>query len=211
MRRLSSEKMLLPTREYCERLFERYKVPAHIKRHCVKVNQVAIFLAKKLKEPVDIELVDRLSLLHDLMKATALKELKKDERFGAPEPTKEELAMWKSLKEKYHGMHETEIAHEILKDKYPEFAKAMLEEGKRDVPIKSKRIEAQIVQYADWRVFQETIISLKERIADLSNRYKAVHEKEGLNKWKAMQRDILEFEKELFKKLDFKPEDLSLE
>ena len=99
--------MKLPPRDYCEKLFYDYKVPINIRKHCFKVNQAAVFLAKKLQdENIDIELIDRLTLIHDLMKAVTLDELKEDPRFNAPKPTEEELEMWKTLKEKYKDLRE---------------------------------------------------------------------------------------------------------
>ena len=117
--------MKLPPREELEQMFDKYKIMINIKRHCEKVNQIAVFLAKKLKEAgedVDVEFVDRSSLIHDLMKSVMLKELKKDDRFNAPEPTDEQLEMWKQLKEKYSwAKHESEILHDMFKNEYPEY------------------------------------------------------------------------------------------
>ena len=181
--------MLLPPRDYCEQLFYKYKVPEHIRRHCNKVNQVAIFLANRMKEELDIGLIDRLALLHDLMKAVTFKELKKD-RFRNADPSDEELVMWKSLKNKYDGKKETEIAYDILKDDYPEFAKVILEEGEFDKPLKEKQRENQIVMYADYRVLAEEVIPLKERIEDLNIRYKELHAQVGQDKWETRKKEI---------------------
>jgi len=63
--------MNLPTKEQSLQYFEDYVVPRNIYRHCLVVREVANFLAKKLSESdvkINKELVDRVSLLHDLFK-----------------------------------------------------------------------------------------------------------------------------------------------
>ena len=50
----------LPTQQQCLDYFEEYKVPENIQRHCLKVQEVAVFLAGKLKNSgvkINIELV----------------------------------------------------------------------------------------------------------------------------------------------------------
>ncbi|MBI5392304.1 hypothetical protein HZA96_00405 [Candidatus Woesearchaeota archaeon] len=200
-----------PTREYCEQLFKEYKVPYNIKIHCYKVNQVAVFLAKKLSESgqdIDIVLVDRLSLLHDLMKAVALKKLDKNPLFKA-DPTAEEIAMCEKLKKQYAGMHETQITSAILKDKYFEFAKCIENEGDSSIFTSEKRVEEQIVHYSDWRVFVDEIIPLQQRIDDLFKRYNGKIMIRGLKLWKKRVADEFAVEKQIFNKLAIKPDDLS--
>jgi len=61
--------MTTPTKEQCYELFKKYNTPANVIKHSEAVNKVAVFLAKKLKQAgvsINIELVDRASLLHDL-------------------------------------------------------------------------------------------------------------------------------------------------
>ena len=62
---------MIPTREDCHHLMEKYKVPIGVKKHCQAVNTLAVFLAKSLKASgvdIDVDLVDAASLLHDLVR-----------------------------------------------------------------------------------------------------------------------------------------------
>ncbi|MDP3640566.1 MAG: HD domain-containing protein, partial [Nanoarchaeota archaeon] len=64
--------MILPTEQQCLDYFDKYKVPKNIFRHCLKVREVAVFLAEEWEKQgraVDKEFVTCLALLHDLFKA----------------------------------------------------------------------------------------------------------------------------------------------
>ena len=93
--------MNIPSREECLKLFEKYHVPENIQLHCKTVNKVGVFLAKLLKEKeveVDIDLVDRLTLTHDLMKANSF-ELIEEPEFKCY-PTEEQIVFWREFREK---------------------------------------------------------------------------------------------------------------
>ncbi len=202
--------MKLPSKEYCKQLFDDYKVPKNIRLHCEKVNQIAVFLSEKLVEvgqKLDVELVDRLSLLHDLMKAVALKQLDKNPTFKS-DPTVAELKMREKLLQQYKGMHETQITSSILKHEFPEFAKIIENEGNSAIFTSQKSFEEQIVHYADWRVFVDDIIPLQQRIDDLLKRYNDKIISRGLDIWQKRAADEFMVEKRIFQKLSIKPEDL---
>lgn len=63
----------LPSREECYQLFQKYSTPENVINHCETVNHVAVFLASKLKAEnvaIDVELVDKASLLHDIARTS---------------------------------------------------------------------------------------------------------------------------------------------
>jgi len=69
--------MNLPTKEQCQGLFEKYKMPANIVNHSKTVEKAAVFLAEKFVEAgtaVNLDLVSRASLLHDIDKTETIKE-----------------------------------------------------------------------------------------------------------------------------------------
>ncbi len=60
---------LIPKKEECLSLLEQYKTPAHVVRHCHKVNEVALKIANALKEKgfdMNLELLEAAALLHDI-------------------------------------------------------------------------------------------------------------------------------------------------
>ena len=68
--------MKIPTREECEKLWDENNVPENVRKHMIMVNKAAMFLGKKLKEAgeeIDLELLDKASLLHDLDKIPTLR------------------------------------------------------------------------------------------------------------------------------------------
>src|SRR3989338_4714643 len=100
--------IILPSEEQLLQYFEDYKVPRNILQHCLCVQKTALFLAKRLKLkhiPINVDLVLCAALLHDLFKAVAI-DLTKQSKFHSYQPSAEELAMWKQLREKYPNMYE---------------------------------------------------------------------------------------------------------
>ncbi len=205
--------MKLPSRERAEHYFEEFHVFENVKNHCTMVNKVAVLLAKKLQqggEKIDLELVDRLSLLHDLFKAIVIKNLGPDPKFKCS-PTTEQMEFWKKMQTRFVGKHETEIFSEIFYKEFSDFAALMLHYGDHDILTSQKSREEQIVHYADWRVFLDTIVSLKERTDDLVVRYKkkigTLPEKK--KQWEKRVADEFAVEESIFEKLDITPEELA--
>jgi hypothetical protein len=199
--------MILPTEEECLAYFEEYKVPGNIKKHCLCVTRVAVFLAKQLNEAgisINVDLVNRAALLHDLFKVVTLKTLEPSEQYH-PEPySEEETVMWKELREKYPNMWESQVAEVVFKDRFPELAVTV---GNSSDPHKdNKTWEELIVHYADFRIMQENIVLLDERLAYLRNRYPS--EDGGWDKHTIVMK---EDEKKIFNKLGFEPEELKTE
>ena len=70
--------MNLPTKEISLQYFDDYVVPRNIYKHCLAVREVANFLAKELSEAgieMNLELIDRVALLHDLFKVVTFENL----------------------------------------------------------------------------------------------------------------------------------------
>ncbi len=205
--------MRLPTREQAEAYFDDFHVPDNFKNHCFLVNKAAVFLAEELKavgEHIDLDLVDILSLLHDLFKPAALEKFETDPHFKCY-PTKRQIEFWEEMKKKYKAKHETALFAEVFQDEFPNFAKLMLHYGNHDIFTSKKSREEQIVHYADWRVHCDTIVSLKDRTDDLLIRYQKKIEGNngGLALWQNRVADECAVEFSIFHKLKIKPEQLA--
>ncbi len=195
--------MKLPSEEQSLHYFEEYKVPGNIKAHCLRVRDVSRYLAEQLSlagESVNVVFADRLGLFHDLFKAVALAELKPN-RFHAYVPSLEEIEMWKKLKEKYRGMYEGEIAYLVFKKDYPRLAVALKNVSNPHAPQDSW--EEKTVHYADWRVFQDKIVPIGERLVYLRERYPRTDDA-----WDLFAERIKELESEIFSRLSFTPDEL---
>lgn len=157
--------MKLPTRKQCFELMKKYEMPENIIKHSLIVNKLSVSLAKKLKdrgEDVNIDLVDRASLLHDIGK---IFEIRKTKSGG------------------WHG----EIGYKILKrEGFPEIAvitrKHVLSYFLRG---KFNTWEEKIIQYADDRVNHDKIVTLNERFKYLLKRYGI--SKTSLNQFKKIK------------------------
>ncbi|MBI2147102.1 hypothetical protein HYU19_01335 [Candidatus Woesearchaeota archaeon] len=201
----------LPSIEQALALFDEYKVPKNIKAHCQKVSEVATFIARKMERRgmvIDVELVRIGAALHDWMKAATLERLEETKQFGCT-PTPEEKAIWKKIRARFAGKHEGEIAAELLQDKYPQLAAFL---RKKDAimiaPDAPQSWELRMVHYADWRVLGDTIVSLQERMDDMSQRYAVKIATRGPAWWTMTQQKELESEAMICTAAGITPKDI---
>lgn len=195
--------MNLPTEEQCLQYFDEFKVPSNIKNHCLKVRDVALFIAKQLKEngsEINLDLVNSVALLHDLFKVVTINDLPPN-KFYNFEFSGDELQMREHLREKYKDMHECDVAYLFFKDKFPELAKSL--KYVSNTFNEDKKIEEEVAHYADWRILNNQIILLDNRLTDLKSRYG-----DGDGFWDSRVKIVLETEKRLFSQLNFNPEEL---
>ena len=194
----------LPSEEEGLQYFEDYKVPGNIKAHCLRVRDVSRFLAGELHKQgiaVNVPFADRLGLFHDLFKVAVLPELKPN-KFHTYQFSDDEIKMWEILRERYPQMYEGEIAYLVFRDIYPELAISLKRvSNPRETDFSW---EEKIVHYADWRVFQDRIVSMKERVAYLRERYPG-HE----DAWNLFLAKMNTIETTLFALLSFPAEELA--
>lgn len=205
--------MKLPSRIYCEELFEKYAVPAPIRRHCEAVARVGVFLGERLlqaKVCVDNDLIEIGCRLHDAFKAASLKELIPCPEWGYS-PSRRELEIWSELRSRFNNTHETMIAAQILNEEFPDFSKFVSLIGSTGNPsYLSGGMELKIVHYADWRVQFDKIISFDERLNYLCETYKDSWIKSGIP-WDKRYIEEKSLENEIFTHLSFAPDDLAAE
>ena len=205
----------LPTRKECFNLLKEYAVPSHIVEHSLAAMKLAVFLAKRLKEKgvaIDIELVDRACLLHDIVRPSDFQEsvYSKFEK----NITDQQKAKWKQIRAKYKTVPHEYAAYEILKDKYPELALAVKKHrymALLDEKEKPSTWEEKLVYYADKRVMHEKIVPLKERLAEGHKRNAHLHGSEAQSKINTAKVDplIYKLEKEIFNKIGLDPVEIT--
>ncbi len=208
----------LPTQSQCLSYFDQYKVPKNILAHCKAVQEVSVFMAQEIQKsqklqklqkkphpPPNIEFVRALSILHDLFKAVTLKELNPHHKYHPYPYNDQEIAMWRTLRERFTGKYEGEIAYEIFHKEFPQLAASLHKASAPGIHVNEKTFEENLVHYVDWRVFKTDIIPLKDRLVYLREMYptaKLRHEEE---------QEMIQFETEIFSHLPFAPQDLKPE
>ena len=168
---------MLPSREQCLKLLEKHGMPEHIVRHSVAVEKVAVFLAKKFVEAgqqVNVELVSRASLLHDIDKIKTLET----------------------------GTGHGSISKQILEEEgLPELGliafKHHLSHILAEEPFGNR--EEKLVYYADKRVTHDKVVSLDERFKYLLERYGS--KKEVFDKISSCKPKVKQLEEEIFSKI----------
>jgi uncharacterized protein len=210
------KKSKLPTRDECLKIIKELRVPAHIVKHSMTVAKLAAFLAEKLKEKgikVNAELVERASMLHDILRVCDFKE-SDYKRFKQP-VTNKEKNKWNQFKNKYQGLCHEDAAYEVLKDKYPELARII--KRHRYTALLDKEAprtwEEKLVYYADKRVMHDKIVPLKERLQEAHRRHAQQHNPKGHSRIYTTKIDALIFdlEKEIFEKIDLEPVEVTNE
>jgi HD superfamily phosphohydrolase YqeK len=207
----------LPTRDECLALIEEYCVPPHIAGHSLVVAKLAVFLARRLKDKgvdVNIDLVDRACLLHDIARVCDFAQ----GTYNGPQTdiSQECKEKWQQLRDKYKGMPHEYAAYEILKDKYPVLALAVRKHRYKDIADEEKKPntwEEKLLYYADKRVMHERIVSLEERLTDGHKRNVHFYASPAESKMVTAKIDplIYELEKQIFDKLDITPLEITNE
>lgn len=175
---------MVPSSERCLQLMEQYGMPENIKAHSMVVARVARLITLRLDDagiPVCLEKVIAGALMHDIGKALCLQS-------GDDHATKgEQICQRNRLDE----IAEIVGEHVHLNSFHP-----------------CERVsEKEIVYYADKRVNDDRVVSLRERRDYIIERY--AKKEEGLSRLiRENFRLCMEVEKKLFSKLDFRPEDL---
>ena len=115
------------------------------------VRKVSVLLGKKLKAkgiPINVLLLDRAALLHDMFKIAVIKDVNSS-KYHQRAFTSEELKMRDELRNKYPDKYENEIFYDIFHKEYPELAELILNGTN---PTSSKTSWEEIVlNYADKR------------------------------------------------------------
>ena len=204
----------LPTRQQCFDIIKQCHMPAHILRHSLATEKAAVFLAQKLAEKgieIDVELVERAALLHDLFRVCDCR-LADFSRFDQP-VTEYDKLQWKKLKTKFPDMYHEDACFEFFKDQYPQLALTIRRHkyiAINDKDDKPETWEQKLVYYADKRAMHDEIVTLKHRLDEVHARSARLRlPGSDSPDIAAIDKSIFELEKEIFSYLDFPPDDLN--
>jgi uncharacterized protein len=180
----------LPNQENCLKLLDKYGTSSErfkvIKEHSITVANASVFLAKRLKdagENIDVSLVKVGALLHDIGKA-------------------------ESIKQDFKIDHALEGYKILIKEGLPKEVALIAKNHLRMYLKKCKTWEEKIIIYVDCCAERDKIISIEKRNKKLIERYKNTSidvEKE----LKEAQPLLNKIEKEIFSKINLKPEELA--
>lgn len=167
----------LPSRDECLAIIRDCHVPVHIVRHSQAAARVGVFLARELVRrgvDVDVELVERACLLHDIFRVCEFP-LKDFSRFEQP-VTEEDKAKWFALKARHTGTRHEDAACAFLRDAYPVLAETIRKHRYTAIVHESDRPrtwEEKLVYYADKRAMHDTIVPLRVRLDEAHKRHAA--------------------------------------
>ena len=180
-------------------------------KHCLAVAKLAVFLAHRLKDKavaVNVDLVDRASLLHDILRVCDMKE--SEYRQLEKPVTERDKATWRLLKAKYNKICHEEAACVLLKAKYPALAltirkhryTAILDDNE-----KPSTWEEKLLYYADKRVMHDRIVPLKDRLEEAHKRNVHLRRTRAQSEISTAKVDSLIFklEEEIFNKIGLDP------
>jgi len=176
--------MQIPSKKQCVQLIRKMKMLDHIVDHSFQVCRVATFLVEHLKSRqvcLNRNLIQAAALLHDITKTRSFK-------------TQENHALTGGQFLSAEGYPEVGliVGQHVRLDEY--FAS--------DVPT-----EAEIINYADKRVLHDKVVSLKERMDYIMEKYVKGPEYRRQHLW--LRKKSEELEAKLFSFVRFTPEDLN--
>ena len=170
-------------------MLKEHGVPSHIVKHSIAVAKVAVFLAERLKEKgiaVDVNLVERACLLHDIFR----------------------------ICESENSEAHEDAAYNLLKGKYPALALAVKKHrytALLDEKERPNTWEEKLVYYADKRVMHDRITSLKERLEEAHKRNAPHPKAQGEIDTAKIDRLIYKLEEEIFNKIGLNPLEVTAE
>jgi len=152
-----------------QKLYRKYSTPKHIILHMKKVAHVADNLIKRLKLKgfkIDQKLIQNAALLHDVVRYVDFQNIEE----------KNDLAIWKKLRKKYHKIgHEKAMAKILKESGETKLANLVAKHGFFSVD-KLKSLEEKILYYADKRVDKDKIVDLKTRFKEGKKRNRSPNE-----------------------------------
>jgi uncharacterized protein len=137
----------IPNKVECDELMARYSMLPHIVAHSLQVMRVSLALTDHLKDGVTInrDIVIAAALLHDITKTRSLETKERHDASGG--------AVLRELG--FPRIAEIVEQHVII----------------HNLNLEGNLEEREIVYYADKRVMHDTIVTIKERVRDLIQRY----------------------------------------
>lgn len=204
----------LPSHDECLSMIQACHVPLHILKHAQAAAKLGVFLAERLVErgfDVDVALVERACLLHDLFRVCDFP-LEDFTWFEQP-VGKEDVAKWRQLKAEHGHVRHEDAADAFLRETYPVLAKTIRRHRYTSLIDEEDRPETweeKIVYYADKRAMHERIVPLAERLEDAHRRSALVCIKTGLDRDVETERKvdalIFKLEGELFNSIHLVPD-----
>lgn len=207
--------MNLPTREQCFQFFKDFHTPLHVIKHSVLVNKVALWIAEHLieaGETVDINLVDRASLLGDLLRMIDVKGI--DKTLLSREVTQKDMETWKQQREEYAQLHHSQANYLVLRNEYPELAKLLRKDYYAAIIQEALSTwEEKIIYYADKRVRHDQIVGLATRLKESHQRFaefRTDYQSIELSEFEyEIDKAIINLEAEIFKIIKKQPGDVA--
>ena len=160
-------------------LYENYHIMPQLETHMLRVAGVGKIVAENWRHGCNTKLATDLCLVHDMGNIVKFN-LQDDvdrQKFGEIE----NLPYWQMIQQKYwdkygHDAHDATIG--ILRDAgFPQFESYIDEEESlyfaeaREEKLGQARAEAIILMYSDCRVTPGGVVSYRERVNDLKDRY----------------------------------------
>jgi len=198
-------------------MIKEYHVPLHILKHSLAVAKLAVFLGERLQEKgivIDIKLVERACLLHDLVRVCDFKAL--DYSRFKQNITEHDKAKWEQIRTEYKNVRHEDAAYYLLKEKYSRLALVIRKHryiSILDEKQKPNTWEEKLIYYADMRVMHDKIVPLEERLKDGHQRNVFLHKMQTENSIDITRIDplIYDLENEIMEQVCLKPVEVTAE
>ena len=159
-------------------LYTKYHIMPQLETHMLRVAGVGKMIAESWKDKCDVKLTTNLCLVHDMGNIVKFDLVNTNEgRFGKIDS----IESWQKVQQKYwdkYGKDAHDATIGILIDAgLPQFESFINEEEAlyfaeaKDSELNKASVAAIILMYADCRVIPSGVVSYRERVNDLKDRY----------------------------------------
>lgn len=163
-----------------KQLYEQFEIMPQLVEHQLRVGAVGQIVAENWIGKCDVELVTMVCLLHDMgniVKFDLSDEAQKVSKFGKIE----NLSYWQKVQQKYWDKYGRD-AHAATKGilveaglakyiKHIEEENGLYNSEASEEQLVSATVPAVVLMYADMRVIPQGVVSYRERVDDLRERY----------------------------------------
>jgi tRNA threonylcarbamoyl adenosine modification protein YjeE len=188
----------MPKDSWIDDLRKQMRLPGHIGEHCDAVADLCDVLADALIANGTIvrkKLLHRAARIHDLFRFVDFRPGAGPKEFAV---TPDDERAWQHARSRYPDLRHEEVCALFLREQNFSAAAAIVETHGLQLPQNSGgRIttEQNILYYADKRVNQSTVVTLRERFDDFIHRYGKGKESDQAKLW---YEEAAKVEKELF-------------
>jgi hypothetical protein len=199
-------------------IYEKYAVPLNVQRHMREVAGVAAEICANSKEKIDPTDLIAVCLVHDLGNICKINLVDEQKINLFDEEDQKKLDFFRKKQKEFWNKYgkDDNKANELIAKELELNEKVIFLLENKAIEHKPKEFwannfELMVLAYSDCRVAPEGVVSMQQRIEEYAKRNLFHLDKEKAERSKKFEEFAKQLEKEIFSKLQIKPQDITKE